>query len=318
MTSLSHMFATPPPAARTLPVGSAPQPPVDMAPPGSLVEQITSALQFGVGLLRERLDAAVGKAGVIQNPGVSHLLGTIPFEEEDPNIDPERLAQVIYEVPDSRIAESLRRLRTRMKQGAVLDMTRSILVTSAAIGEGKTTIASNLAASLALDGRRILLIDANFGRPWLHRAFRLPNHPGLIDLLKDPELFDEAVNRTDLMNLSVLPSGEHFDRREKGGATDAVFEIMNRASLDFDHLIFDGGPLISMPETIALAHMVDGVITVVKAHSNKHGVIKRLVGTLRQRQITHLGTVLNGVRPESGGARRQFEIPVRLDTGRAA
>src|SRR5580658_3903154 len=102
MTSLSHMFATPPPA-RILPAGPVPQPPVDMAPPGSLVGQITSALQFGVGLLRERLDAAVGKAAV-QNPGVSHLLGTIPFEDDDPNVDPERLAQVIYEVPDSRIA----------------------------------------------------------------------------------------------------------------------------------------------------------------------------------------------------------------------
>ena len=116
-----------------------------VSPGGSWVGDISQVVNFGIGLLRERLEAASLKASV-KGRVTSPLLGKVPYHEDDFEVGTERLARVVYEVPDCRIAESIRKVRTSLKHGSVLDMSRSILVTSAGIGDGKSTIAANLAA----------------------------------------------------------------------------------------------------------------------------------------------------------------------------
>src|SRR5204862_7637724 len=98
------------------------------------------------------------------------------------------------------LAEQLRQVRTRLQHAAALDTTRSLLVTSPNPQDGKTMIACNLAAGLALNGPRILLVDANFRRPDLHNLFSVGNERGFADVLANVDDFENAVLTTSVPN----------------------------------------------------------------------------------------------------------------------
>ncbi|MGD0140935.1 MAG: CpsD/CapB family tyrosine-protein kinase, partial [Tepidisphaeraceae bacterium] len=222
-------------------------------------------------------------------------------EDDDPQSAGARLPVVIFEAPHSMMAEQLRQVRTRLQHSSSLDTTRSILITSPSPGDGKSTIACNLAAGLALNGRRILLVDANFRRPDLHRIFNLANEQGFSDVLNSLDLFEHAVQETQVPNLFVLPSGHKPTNATELVESQLLVDFIERALEEFDHVIFDSGPLLFVSETVALAPRVDGVVTVVRAHTNTRGVLSRMRDTLRQVKAEHLGVVLNAVRAQGGG-----------------
>src|SRR5207249_10518362 len=114
------------------------------------------------------------------------LLAVIPHESDDPQAEGAPLPLVISHAPHSMLAEQYRQVRTRLQHAASLDSTRSILVTSPGPGDGKSTVACNLAAGLALNGRKILLVDANFRRPQLHKIFNVGNELGFSSALAAP------------------------------------------------------------------------------------------------------------------------------------
>ena len=199
------------------------------------------------------------------------------------------------------IAEQFRQVRTRLQHAASLDTTRSILVTSCSPEDGKTTVAVNLAAGLALNGRRILLVDANFRRPNLHNIFNLENEVGFGDVLNSLDFFEEAVRETEVPNLSVLSSGQKPSNPTELLESQLLIDFIERALEEYDHVIFDSGPLLMVSDSIALAPRVDGVITVVRARGNSRGMLGRLRDELRRLKAEHLGIVLNAVRVHNGG-----------------
>ena len=160
-------------------------------------------LSLGIAFLREITDTTVRSPRDIVRIGQMNFLGMVPHESDDPQSSGARLPLVIFEAPHSIMAEQLRQVRTRLQHAASMDSTRSILITSAGPGDGKSTIAVNLAAGLALNGRRILLVDSNFRRPELHRIFGIGNESGFSDVLNDVNAFASAVRETPVPNLSV-------------------------------------------------------------------------------------------------------------------
>src|SRR4029077_2757114 len=134
------------------------------------------SLSIGISFLREMMDTSVRSPRDIARVGQMNLLGMIPHEDDDPQAAGVPLPMVIAQAPTSIIAEQFRQVRTRLQHAAALDTTRSILVTSPGPQDGKTTVAVNLASGLALNGRKILLVDANFKRPELHKIFKLDNN----------------------------------------------------------------------------------------------------------------------------------------------
>jgi len=192
-------------------------------------------------------------------------------------------------------------VRTRLQHAASLDTTRSMLVTSAGGGDGKTTVAVNIAAGLALNGRRILLVDANFRRPQLHNVFDTTNEYGLSDVLNSLEAFAQSVQETAVPNLSVLTTGPKPLNPTELFESQLMIDFIERALEEYDHVIFDTGPLPLVSETIALAPRVDGVITVVRARANSRGLLQRVRDTLRQVKAEQIGVVLNAVRAQTGG-----------------
>lgn len=259
------------------------------------------ALSVGIAFLREVTDTSVRSPRDIARVGQMNLLGMIPHQSDDPQAAGARLPLVIFDAPHSMAAEEFRKLRTRLQHTAALDSTRSILVSSANPGDGKTMVACNLAAGLALNGRRILLVDANFRRPEIHNLFEIPNDQGFSDALNGLAAFDTAVRDTPVANLFVMPCGLRPVNATELFESQLLIDFIERALEDYDHVIFDSGPLLIVSETMALAPRVDGVVSVVRARANSRGVLQRMRDMLRQVKSEHLGVVLNAVRSQGGG-----------------
>lgn len=259
------------------------------------------AFSLGIAFLRELLDTSVRSPRDIVRVGSINLLAMITDEADDPQAAGAKLPLVIAEAPHSMMAEQFRQLRTRLHQTASLDTTRSILVTSPGPDDGKSTVATNLAAGLALNGRRILLVDANFRRPALHAIFRQSNDRGFGDVLNAPEEMASLVRETDIPNLYLLPAGQKPANPTELLESQLLIDFIDRCLDEYDHVIFDSGPLLFVSDTVAMAPRMDGVITVVRARTNSRGVLQRMRDDLRKLRAEHLGVVLNAVRGQAGG-----------------
>ena len=259
------------------------------------------ALSLGVSFLREMTDTSVRTPRDIARVGHLTLLGMIPHESDDPQAAGARLPLAIFEAPHSIIAEQFRQLRTRLQHTASLDTTRSILITGCSAEDGVTTVAINLAAGLALNGRRILLVDANFRRPNLQNIFQQTTETGFGDVLNDLDLFVDALHETEVPNLSVIMAGAKPSNPTELLESQLLIDFIERALEEYDHVIFDSGPLLMVSDSIALAPRVDGVMTVVRARGNSRGMLSRMRDELRRLKAEHLGVVLNAVRVHGGG-----------------
>jgi capsular exopolysaccharide synthesis family protein len=257
-------------------------------------------LGVGIAFLREMTDTTVRSDRDVVRVQMQ-LLGMIGDESQDPQATGARLPLVIFDAPHSMTAEQLRQVRTRLQHAASLDTTRSLLITSPSPGDGKTTIACNLAAGLALNGRRILLVDANFRRPEIHKVFALANEQGFSDVLNGAITFDDVVQETQVPNLAVMTSGPKPINATEMFESQLLIDFIERALEEFDHVIFDSGPMMVVSESSAMASRVDGVVTVVRARGNSRGLLTRMRDTLRAIKAEHLGVVLNGVRAQGGG-----------------
>jgi capsular exopolysaccharide synthesis family protein len=258
-------------------------------------------LALSIAFLREMTDTSVRTPRDIQRVGQITLLGMIGDESQDPQAAGARLPLVIFDAPHSMTAEQLRQVRTRLQHTASLDTTRSLLVTSPSPGDGKTTVACNMAAGLALNGRRILLVDGNFRRPEIHKIFAVANDQGFSDVLNGAVSFDEVVQETQVPNLAVMTSGPKPINATEMFESQLLMDFIERALEEFDHVIFDSGPMMVVSESTAMAPRVDGVITVVRARTNSRGLLTRMRETLRAIKAEHLGVILNGVRTHGGG-----------------
>jgi capsular exopolysaccharide synthesis family protein len=259
------------------------------------------AIALGIAFTRELLDTSVRSPRDIARIGQLNLLGLIPHEDDDPQAAGAPLPTVIFQAPHSMLAEQYRQVRSRLQHAASLDSTRSLMVTSPSPGDGKTTVACNIAAGLALNGRRILLVDANFRRPELHKIFGLPNDQGFSAVLNSIDNFAASVCQTQVPNLDILPAGPRPTNSTELIESQLLIDFIERALEEYDHVIFDSGPLPLVSETIALAPRVDGVVTVVRARGNSRGLLMRMRDELRKIKAEHLGVVLNAVRSQGGG-----------------
>ncbi|HEY0007776.1 MAG TPA: polysaccharide biosynthesis tyrosine autokinase, partial [Tepidisphaeraceae bacterium] len=258
-------------------------------------------LSVGLAFLKEIMDTSVRSPRDIARVGPMNLLGMIADESDDPQLTGVPLHMVISQAPHSIMAEQFRQVRTRLHHAASLDTTRTMVITSPGPQDGKSVVACNLAAGLALNGRRILLVDANFRRPELHKLFGVSNDVGFANVLDSLTNLETAVQKTSIPNLELLTTGPKAANPTELIESQLFSDFIDRSLEEYDHVIFDTGPLLVVSEAVALAPRVDGVITVVRAKSNSRGMLSRVKDTLKQIKAEHLGVVLNGVQNWGGG-----------------
>jgi polysaccharide biosynthesis transport protein len=177
-----------------------------------------------------------------------------------------------------QLAEAIRGLRTSVLYDAGGFVPRTLLVTSSVPGEGKTTISTNLAISLAMMGRRVLLVDADMRRPSLHKVFGVPRQPGLTEELAEREPWTESLHRGVSPNLDLVTAGTHLGNPSDLLSAPALRRWLAEAAAAYDVVVIDAPALhINVPDGRILAHAVDGVLLVVRSGATPREVVRRLV-----------------------------------------
>ena len=173
---------------------------------------------------------------------------------------------------------------------------RSLLITSPEPGEGKTTVASNLAIALAQLGRSVLLIDADLRRPSLHKVFHLANAVGLSNYLME-ELEIRRVQSSDVPGLDVLVCGPIPPNPAELVSSKRMQALLQKAEANYDFVVLDAPPLLSVEDPRILAALVDGVIMVVKSGATPRELVRRAGVQACQANAKLIGIVLNQIDP---------------------
>jgi capsular exopolysaccharide synthesis family protein len=204
---------------------------------------------------------------------------------------------------DCAVAESFRGLLASIYKPDLRNMV--LLVTSPNPREGKSTVVSNLGIALSQVGKRVLLVDGDLRRPRLHHIFGLPNTIGLGNLISG-DTPDELGIPTDRPNLSVLPAGSADESVTALLYSDRLRELVAQFRREFDIVIVDAPPVLSVADARVLARLSDGVLLVLRS-----GVTARESGTMAAQQLRDdgariLGTILNDWVPAGNHPLRNY------------
>ncbi|MCA9903407.1 MAG: polysaccharide biosynthesis tyrosine autokinase [Anaerolineae bacterium] len=206
---------------------------------------------------------------------------------------------------DARAAEAFRRLRTNLinlanLNGSTADSAphqgKLILLASAIPGDGKSTIAANLARSLARNQQSVVLVDADMRRPTQHTIFGISNDgDSLSNVLLEKSSIDEATEGVGMQNLKLVPAGVSTFNSTELLASQKMAALTNHLLEHFDVVIFDGPAILAAPDSVALAALVDGVIMVVDPKRTSQKIVDMAREELDQVGANVLGVVLNRV-----------------------
>ena len=196
----------------------------------------------------------------------------------------------------SALSEAFRGLRTSVLLSAVGRPPRSLTFVSAEPGEGKTTIASNLAISLAQLGKRVLLIDGDMRRPCVHKLFDIGDHPGgLVDYLTGEEGWHHLVCSTAIADLDCLVCGPVPPNPSELLSSDRMQTLIREAMEKYQFVLIDAPPLLNVADGRILATMVEGAILVVKGGFTPRELAQQAQLHVRDVGAHLIGVVLNDV-----------------------
>jgi len=204
----------------------------------------------------------------------------------------------IYDIFDqeSPIATEMRRLYSNIRHIHGKNTLRSFLVTSAHRGEGKSTVASHLALTVArFRGKKCLIVDADLRRPKLHQIFDVPREPGLIDCLEGEIDPLDTVQDTPVENLKVIPAGRGVSSPAHLFEGDVLSEIFEKIKFYYDIVIVDSAPVIPVSDPMLIASAMDGVILVILAGMTPRSVVVRAKNILLDAESNLLGVVINNL-----------------------
>ncbi len=211
--------------------------------------------------------------------------------------EPEDGRLVTRSQPRSPVAESFRALRTNVQYASVDRPLRTLLVTSPAPSEGKTTVISNLAAVMAQGGRQVTVVDADLHRPRMHSVFQTSQRPGLSSLFIDEVKLHLNGSRqpSGIERLGVMASGELPPNPSELLGSNRMRLIINALLEHSERVLIDTPPVLSVTDAVVLAPLVDGVLVVVRPGQTKMAALRTTIERLRYVGGNVVGVVLNGI-----------------------
>ncbi len=289
------------------------QPSRDLTPVAPKLSQsallgLAAGLLFGVGLaaLAELSDKGFRSPADIRSRLGLAVIGHIPPIrtnlpiEENLDLEPTVVSALR---PKSVEAEAYRGVRTALYFNAAGSTHQMIQVTSPSQGDGKSTLAANLAVSIAQSGKRTLLVDCDMRRPRVHRVFHLPEAgPGLSAVIGGTVPLSAAIQRTVIENLSLLPCGKKPQNPAELLTSPNFSDLLDRLKADYDYVILDTPPVLAVSDPSAVAPRADGVILVFRMTSKVRPLAERAREQLTQIGANIIGVVVNGAGRSNDGS----------------
>ena len=264
---------------------------------------ISMILGIALAFLLDRLDYSVKSEEEVKKLLSVPVLGLIPRLEGNGDgrrtmgAGRSRSLLPARDEPNSPMGEAFKLLRTNLHFLNLDGPLRTIVVTSAIPGDGKTTVAANLSIAFASQAEKVLLVDADFRVPAVHRIFDLPDSPGIIDgLLAGGDCRGFMRKTKGVENLDILTAGSILpNSTELLGSSRMKVLIQRLKETGYDRIIFDVAPLLAATETVDLASGQDGTLLVVRVGEVDRRLLGRIHELLNHAGIKLLGSVLNRV-----------------------
>lgn len=193
-------------------------------------------------------------------------------------------------------ATEFRRLLQNLN-GAISDkQSKMILVTSAMLSEGKSTVVSHLAITAACQkGKKTLLVDCDLRRPTLHRLFGQERENGLVEAVVDKCKPNDVIKKTTEPKLHILTAGRSVAKPTEIFESGGVFKLLEEIRFYYELILIDCAPILPVSDPMLLAGAVDGVLMVLKAGSTQKEVAQRATRLLKDSNANLLGVVLNNL-----------------------
>jgi succinoglycan biosynthesis transport protein ExoP len=295
---------------RIVDVARVPTAPVEPNIPRNLGFGFVLGLSSGVGLafLLEGLDNTVRTTEQAQIISGFAPLGMIPLgsrASREGGARTKRLViasskeavELVTQVrPQSQMAESYRALRTSLLLSNLGAPPKVIMITSALPQEGKTTTSINCAVVLAQKGIRVLLIDADLRRPSIHKTLGMGPRSGLSNVLTGSATLEDAITRSSVLpNLSVLAAGTPPPNPAELLASTNMRDVLNELRGQYDHIVIDTPPTLSVTDAVVLSPRADAVVLVIRSAQTTKQALRRSKEVLMQVSAKVAGVLLNAV-----------------------
>jgi polysaccharide biosynthesis transport protein len=246
---------------------------------------------LGIGYVEFRNRRLNGPDEVDEGLGI-RVVGTLPGLSSRKALDP---AHPIV----AQLTESIDGVRTILMHDSTAKRRQVVLVTSAATMEGRTTVASQLAASLARAGRRTLLVDGDLRSPSLHALFDAPLEDGLCEVLRAEVDVSDVIRPTHAEGLWLLTAGYCDIDAIHALATEQMQPVFDKLRAEYDFIIIDGAPVIGMSDALIFGQYSDGAILSVRRDESQMPKIHQTAELLRGVGIRIIGAVVNGVQTKA-------------------
>jgi succinoglycan biosynthesis transport protein ExoP len=294
---------------RLVDVARTPAAPSEPNIPRNLAFAFVLGLTSGIGLafLLENMDNTVRTTEQAQVVSGLPPLGMIPLSSPNGTSSAslkrltiassrEAVEFVTVSRPQSQMAESYRALRTSLLLSSLGGPPKVIMVTSARPQEGKTTTAINSAIVLAQKGVRVLLVDADLRRPSVHKTLGLGPSSGLSNVLTGNATLEQAISESHILpNLFVLSAGSAPPNPAELLASPQMNEILGELRGQFDHVVIDTPPTLSVTDAVVLSPRVDAIILVIRSGQTTKQALRRARDILMQVNAHVTGVLLNAV-----------------------
>jgi len=294
---------------RIVDVARVPDSPSEPNFPRNLGFALALGLSTGIGLafLLEAMDNTVRTPEQAQALSGLPSLGMIPLGSRNRNdittrqrlslaSSKEAVELVTQSRPKSQMAESYRALRTSLLLTSAGAPPKLIMVTSALPQEGKTTTSINSAIVLAQKGTRVLLIDADLRRPSIHKTLGMGPRAGLSNVLTGGVTLAQAITRSTILpNLFVLPAGTPPPNPAELLASANMKDVLDQLREQYDHIVIDTPPTLSVTDAVVLSTSVDGVVLVIRSGQTTKQALRRARDILMQVNARVCGVLLNAV-----------------------
>ena len=257
-------------------------------------------LGIAIAFIKESLDNTIKGKEDLTKLGVT-VLAVIPKIGSSKGTkhisDKEHLKSklITHQEPQSPISEAFRSFRTNIELTKIDKKLNTFAVTSSTSGEGKTTTIVNLAISFAQFGHKTLLIDSDMRKPVINKMFDVNRSPGLSELIIKKATFDTAIKKTDVENLSILPSGNIPPNPSELIGSKKMSDLVKELSKKYDKIFFDAPPVLAVTDPILIGRLVDGLFLVARSELTDLGLIKHTLETIKNTKTPLIGGVINGV-----------------------